>query len=180
MKSESTFLTPNQTFVSQIRPIAAQTNTETPFTIPNQTLSTSTPHINDVNYPSLHQELINTKSPLNIQGMNNQPWEISENRNKITLSTRINGVKYIYLPKTKKIHDIHGAIIKTTPPSDALIEKFLKKYVKVPNISIEDVREEKHDNRLEFDISLNEVYYLVLPTDRRVYLYGYRILFFLE
>jgi len=180
LKSESTFLTPNQTFASQIRPITAQNNTETPFTIPNQTLSTSTPHINDVNYPSLHQELINTKSPLNIQGMNNQPWEISENRNKITLSTRINGVKYNYLPRTKKIHDIHGAIIKTTLPSDALIEKFLKKYVKVPNISIEDVREEKHDNRLEFDISLNEVYYLVLPTDRRVYLYGYRILFFLE
>jgi len=180
LKSEPTFLTPNQTFASQIRPITAQNNTETPFTIPNQTLSTSTPHINDVNYPSLHQELINTKSPLNIQGMNNQPWEISENRNKITLSTRINGVKYNYLPRTKKIHDIHGAIIKTTPPSDALIEKFLKKYVKVPNISIEDVREEKHDNRLEFDISLNEVYYLVLPTDRRVYLYGYRILFFLE
>jgi len=96
------------------------------------------------------------------------------------LSTRINGVKYNYLPRTKRIHDIHGNIITTALPSDALIEKFLKIYAKIPNISIEEVREEKHDNRLEFDISLNEVFYVVLPTDRRVYLYGYRILFFLE
>jgi len=180
LKNETTFLTPNQTFASQTRPITAQTDTETPFTLPNRTHSSSTPYINDVNYPSLHQELIDTKSPINIQGMTNQPWEISEGRNKIMLSTRINGVKYNYLPRTKRIHDIHGNIIQTAHPSDALIEKFLKKYATIPNISIEEVRDEKHDNRLEFDISLNEIFYVVHPTDRRIYLYGYCVLFFLE
>jgi len=56
----------------------------------------------------------------------------------------------------------------------------LKKYATISNISIEEVRDEKHDNRLEFDISLNEVFYTVHPTDRRIYLYGYKVLFFLE
>jgi len=56
----------------------------------------------------------------------------------------------------------------------------LKKYAAIPNISIEEVRDEKHDNRLEFDISLSEVFYYVTPTDRRVYIYGYRVLFFLD
>jgi len=181
LKTETPFLTPNQTFASQVRTIASQSKPETPFMLPNQSLSASTPHINEVQYPSLNQELPMTKSTLNIPGMDNTPWEISKFRNnRVTLSVRINGIKYNYLPKTRRVHDIHGNIVHTALPSNSLIDAFLKSFAAIPNITIEDARKDKEDQRLEFDISLSETFYTVAPTEKRIYLYGYKIYTFLE
>jgi len=168
---ETPFLTPNQTFASQAKPIASHSKPETPFLKQNQTLSTSTPHINEVNYPSLNHELQKTKSTLNIQGMENTPWKISQSHNnRVTLSTRINGVKYNYLPKTRRVHDIHGNIVQTALPSNSLIDAFLKTYATIPNITIEEARKDKQDERLEYDIRLMK-FFILCHRRKNKYIY---------